>query len=54
MLVKIAVVVSVCSHIAMTNVQKRVAELQAQNPKAQVTVRLDKKCTQAVQGFEEQ
>ena len=54
MLIKIAVIVSVCAHVNMADVNKRVAQLQIQNPKAQVTVRLDKKCQAATQGFEDQ
>ena len=51
MLVKIALVVSLCSPVNMTTVMKKKAELEKQNPSAQVTVRLDKKCMQAQQEF---
>lgn len=53
MLVKIAVIVSLCANVSMDKARARVQELQKQNPKAVVTLRLDKKCVQATQTFEE-
>lgn len=44
MLVTISLVVSLCSSVSMQEVQKKMAELQAQNPGAKVTMRVDKKC----------
>lgn len=40
----IAVVVSLCANVNMTDVNKRVSELQRQHPEAKVSVRFDKKC----------
>lgn len=44
MIVHIALIVSLCSGISMTDVAKEKSRLEKQNPKATVTVRLDKKC----------
>ncbi len=43
MLVKISLIVALCAHPNFNEVQKRMTELQSQNPKAAVSVRIDKK-----------
>ena len=40
----IAIIVSLCSGISMTDVSKRKAEIEAQHPDAKVSVRIDKTC----------
>lgn len=44
MLIKIALIVSMCSNVNLSDVTKKQAELQKANPGAKVTVRFDKKC----------
>jgi hypothetical protein len=43
MLVKISLVVALCSGVHFNQVQKRLAEIQSANPGAKVSVRIDKK-----------
>jgi hypothetical protein len=45
MLINIVIAVSLCANVSMSDVNKKRAELEAANPGAKVTVRLDKKCT---------
>lgn len=45
MLVKIALIVSLCGSTNMDSVRKKVSELEAANPGAKVTVRIDKKAS---------
>lgn len=44
MLVKIMLVVSICSHVAPSDIAKRKVELERANPGAKVTVKADTKC----------
>lgn len=44
MLIKIALIVSMCSNVNLADVSKKKAELEKHNPGAKVTVRFDKKC----------
>lgn len=45
MTVAIALIISLCSTVSMTEVQKKKAELEHQFPDAKVTIRIDKRCT---------
>jgi hypothetical protein len=47
MLVKIALVVSLCAQVPAGDIAKRKAELEARNPGAKVSVRVDTKCLKA-------
>lgn len=44
MLIKIAIVVSMCANVNLADVAKKKTEVEAHNPGAKVTVRFDKKC----------
>lgn len=43
MLVKISLIVALCSGAKMENIQSKLAELKAANPNAEVSIRIDKK-----------
>lgn len=43
MLLKISLIVAMCSGVNFGTVQKKLAEVQASNPGAQVSFRIDKK-----------
>lgn len=51
MLIKIAIVVSMCANVNMQDVAKKKAEIESKLPHAKVTVRFDKKCL--TRGIEE-
>lgn len=43
MLVKISLVIALCSGVKYADIQKRMSDLISQNPGSQVSVRIDKK-----------
>ena len=50
MTLAIALIVSMCSMPSPTDINAKLAELQAKNPGAKVTLRVDKKCLKTVGG----
>lgn len=44
MILKIILTISLCSHPDMTQVQKKMAELQKQHPEAKISLKVSTKC----------
>jgi hypothetical protein len=45
MTIKIALVVALCSNVSMDKIQAKMKELEAKNPGAKITLRIDKKAS---------